>query len=503
MSLLKNWKLLILAALIILSGIGYYVLYGQKTVQGNVNINKVESIDKVYSYSVYSDFYFRVMKYDKDGEAVIASYSKLIPLKTSIGYDFANDPKYPKITLQTTGAKGTLYLDDTNGRDIERYIKTFSDYAKIFGSIVATQDQVYFDKSAQKIESILKSLYGDSVKLPVQDIEKYYTSVEAPVLNMKIKYYKLEDINKNLKSFKYIQDGKKWQPNIAEWKFNENDRIYLQYLEKVKNNDLYDYLKTDKDKNDTLIVKTVKINNGKLDKIYFKVKARENKVVCLFQDTNGHRYNLIMKTEAKEALQKYLPDFLKIAYGINFIDVKNFDNWFAKEQERKESYFEDIEKKIMEIQSSNSQLESLDVEPSSLKHYRRITGYKFDEQFDKFKDEHGTYPNENILTKLNEESANLNEIVQSKREEKKRLKVEAFEALSTLGFPGEEELDEKCPRYSIKCMQGIVDKAELEELKKEAMSKLSNMLGYGGEEKLKEECPDFSKNCMQKIIEKD
>ncbi len=499
MSLLNNWKLWILATLIILSGVGYYVLYGQKTIQGNVNINKIENIDKVYSYSVHSDFYFRVMKYDKDGEAIIASYSKLIPLKTSIGYDFASDPKYPKITLQTTKTKGKLCLDDTNGRDIERYIKTFSDYAKIFGSIVATQDQAYFDKSAQKIESILKSLYGDSVKLPVQDIEKYYTSVEAPVLNMKIKYYKLEDINKNLKSFKHIQDGKKWQPNIAEWKFNENDRIYLQYLTKVKNNDLYDYLKTDTEKNDALVVKTVKINNGKLDKIYFKVKARENKVECLFQDTNGYRYSLIMKTEAKEALQKYLPDFLKIAYGINFIDVQNFDNWFAKEQDRKESYFEDIDKKITEIQRLNTKLEGLGVKPSSLKHYRRITVYKFDEQFDKFKDEYDNYPNEKMLNELNKISAKRNEEIQQMYKYKEELKVKASKSLNILGFFGEGELEEKCPNYSIKCMQEIIDAAAYEELKHKAIGKLDEY-GFGGEKRLKERCPNFSKSCMQEIM---
>ena len=503
MNLLKKLKFWILAILIILSGVGYYVLYGQKTVQGNVNINKIESIDKVYSYSVHSDFYFRVMKYDENGDVVIAAYSKLIPLKTSIGYDFTGNPKHPRISLQTTKTKGTLYLDDTNGRDIERYIKTFSDYAKIFGSIVATQDQAYFDKSAQKIESILKSLYGNSFKLPVQDIEKYYTSVNAPVLNMKIKYYKLEDINKNLKSFKYIQDGKEWQPNIAEWKFNENDRIYLQYLEKVKNNDLYDYLKTDDEKQDALVVKTVKINDGKLDKIYFKIKAQENKVECLFQDTNGYRYNLIMKTEAKEALQKYLPDFLKIAYGINFIDVKNFDNWFAKDQDRKESYFEDIDKKITEIQSLNNKLESLGLKPTGLKNYRRITGFVFDEKFDEFKKEYGNYPNEDMLNKLNKASAKLNVKVQVMTEKKVKLKTKASDILSTLGFLGETKLEEECPRYSIECMQIIIDKGEYDEIKEKAVGVLNNMLGYGGEEKLEVECPNFSKSCMQKIIEKE
>lgn len=498
MDLLKNWKFLILAALVIFSGVGYFVLYSQKTVQGNVNINKIDSIDKIYSYSVYSDFYFRAMKYDDVGKAVIASYSKLIPLKTSIGYDFANDPKHPEVALQTISTEGTLNLDDTNGREIERYIKTFNDYAKIFGSIVATQDQMYFNKSAQKIELILKSLYSDDVKFAVKDIEKYYTSVDAPILNMKIKYYKLDDINKNLKSFKYIQDGKEWQPNIAEWKFNENDRIFLRYLEEVHNNDLYDYLETDKEKKDALVIKTVKINDGKLDKIYLKIMARENKVECLFQDTNGYRYTLIMKTQAKEALQKYLPDFLKIAYGINFIDVKNFDNWFAKEQERKESYFEDIDKKITEIQSLNDQLTSLGVESSSLKYYRRITGYKFDEQFDKFKEEYGTYPNEDMLNKFNKLSTELSK----KYKDIEELKTKASRSLSTLGFFGEGELKERCPNYSIKCMQKIIDDDADKVMKDKAIKKL-NEYGYGGEGRLKKRCPDFSKSCIQKIIESD
>lgn len=502
MNLLKigSW---ILATLVILSGVGYYVLYGQKIVQGNVNINKIESIDKVYSYSVYSDFYYRVMKYNENGTAVKASYSKLIPLKTSIGYDFANDPKNPSITLQTTKIKSSLSLDDIEGREIRRYIKTFSNYSKIFGSIVATQDQAYFDKSAQKIESILKSLYGESVKLPVQDIEKYYTSVKAPVLNMKIKYYKLKNINKNLKLFKYIQDGKRWEPNIAEWQFNENDRIYLQYLERKKNNDLYDYLKTDTERNDALVIKTVKINDGKLEKIYFKIKARENKVECLFQDTNGYRYVLIMKTEAKGALQKYFPDFLKIAYGINFIDVKNFDNWFAKEQYRKESYFKDIDKQITKIQRLNRELKSLGMDTSDLKYYRQIVGDEFDEKFDEFKKEYGHYPNESMFNELNEVLADLNTKIQPMKKKKEKLEAEASAKLSTTFGDGREELDEKCPDHTMKCMQGIIYKADYDELKEKAISKLNNIVGYGGEKKLEAECPHFSKSCMKKIIEKD
>ena len=522
MNLLKNWKILLLLAFLILSIVGYYVLYSQKTVQGNININKIESIDKVYSYNVYSDFYYRVERYDKDGKDVIASYSKLIPLKTSIGYDFAKDPKHPKITLRTTKAKGTLYLDETNGREIERYIKTFSDYAEMFGTIVATQDQTYFDKSSQKVEKILKNLYGDSVKLPVQDIKKYYTYEDVPISNMKIKYYKLEAINKNLK-LKNVLDAKKWQPNIAEWQFGENDRIYLQYLKQNTVGGLYDYLKNDKKKKDALVVKTVKIHNSKLDKIYFKIKLRENKIECLFMDDNGHIYILIMRTGNVTALHKYLPDFLKIAYGINFIDVKNFDNWFAKEQKEKKKYFKAINVKVKELNRLCKKLENLGGECKNYK-YNLIDEKTFDKKFEIFKKEYGNYPDKKLLDKFNKEVIDLNKDVQN--------------SMGFIDISG-EYLDSG-KEYTSKIIQGTTDKIsggarsmtntvtdtvsnlvsfmgdsgedpikQKEEanatkvLKEKAISKLNNFIGFGGEGKLKEKCPNFSKSCMQKIIEKE
>ncbi len=486
MNLLKNWKLWVLIALIILSTVGYYVLYGQKTVHGNVNINKIESIDKVYSYNVYSDFYYRVEKYDEDGKAVTASYSKLIPLKTSIGYDFANDPKYPKITLQTTKAKGTLYLDETDGRKIERYIKTFSDYGEMFGTIVATQDQAYFDKSAQKVEKILKNLYGDSLKLPVQDIKKYYTYEDVPISNMKIKYYKLEAINKNLK-LKNVLDVKEWQPNIAEWQFGENDRIYLQYLKQNTVGDLYDYLKNDKKKKDALVVKTVKIHNGKLDKIYFKIKLKENKIECLFMDDNGHIYSLIMRTENTNALHKYIPDFLKIVYGINFVDVKNFDNWFAKEQEEKETYFNDIAVKTKEINSLIDRLKNSDIECSNSK-YSRIDEKPWDKKFKIFKEMYGHYPDKKMLDELNQVATDL------------KNKVQDSEGIIAKG----SEYYDSGKEYTNEMLQGTNDK--ISKAAKSASNSASNavsnvvsFMGYGEDDPIeqKEEIPSVDKNSTE------
>lgn len=440
---LKMWRY-ILAIVVILLGVGYYVLYGQETIQGNVNINKVEGIDKIYSYSVHSDFYYRIDKYDAEGNDTVASYSKLIPLKTSIGYDFTDDVKHPKTTLTTVKTRSMPSLLDDEAIDIDQYTKTFDEFAKTFGAIVATQDQAYFDKGTKKVESILKKLYGDTIKLPTQDIAKYYTSIENPVLNMKIKYYNLEEISKNLKSFEYIKDKKQWQPNIAEWNFNEKDRIYLQYLEHTKNANLDDYLKKDDKKQDAFIIKTVKINDGKLEKIYFKIKAIENKIECLFQDSNGYIYTLIMRTVSKKAIHKYLPDFMKIAYGINFVDTKNFDNWFAKEQESKTKYFNKINKQIKTLQTTKNNLVELGVNPNELKDYKKIEKTLWDEDFEKFKSYYGDYPNEKIYKEFEERIRYANIMNEAMKK-----------CHSYLGIG--DSLEERCPEFSESCMQKIIE----------------------------------------------
>ena len=447
---LKMWRY-ILAIVVILLGVGYYVLYGQETIQGNVNINKVEGIDKIYSYSVHSDFYYRIDKYDAEGNDTVASYSKLIPLKTSIGYDFTDDVKHPKTTLTTVKIRSMPCLVDDNARAIERYIKTFDEFAKTFGTIVATQDQAYFDKGTKKVESILKKLYGDTIKLPTQDIAKYYTSIENPVLNMKIKYYNLEEISKNLKSFEYIKDKKQWQPNIAEWNFNEKDRIYLQYLTQTNNADLYDYLEKGDKKQDAFIIKTVKINDGKLEKIYLKIKAKENKIECLFKDSNGYIYVLIMRTEDQEAIHKYLPDFMKIAYGINFVDTKNFDNWFAKEQKNKEDYYSQILKQVSALETIKNNLEKLGANPIQVKdlelilnQFRQIIEGKFDDNHKKFKSYYGDYPNKKIYKEFEERIRYAN------------IMNEAMEKChSYLGIG--DSLEERCPEFSESCMQKIIE----------------------------------------------
>ena len=318
----------ILVALALL-GAGYYYLNAMKTTQGKLNINKITKVNKLYSYDVYSDFYFRITKYNELGENV-AEYSELQPVKTSIGYDL--EKKNSKPILQSS-LDEKICISENNADSLKKYTRMMRDFEGTFGKIVATQDKSYFESSYKSTQEILKGLYNIELKTQ-NSVDDYYTEIkDLPIANMKMKYFKLDKIPKNQREEMEVAPNKKgeWQPNILEWSFGEKDRIYLQYLTKWENNDLDDFVtKTAKNKT---VIKLVKMNNNKLQTMYFMKYDKQNKLDTLFMDENGYVYILTFDATNPASFEKYISDYLKIVYGVYFEDVQHFENWFVEEGE--------------------------------------------------------------------------------------------------------------------------------------------------------------------------
>lgn len=332
---------------LVLIGTGYYLLYGMKTISGSLNVNKITMVDKLYSYSVYSDFYYRATKYDKDGNKK-AEFSELQPIRTSIGYDLKNN-KAELVLKSNTSNSEKIILSGKDDNNLIREIDMFNSFQKTFGNIVATQDEDYIKKSFKHTKDTLANLYSIDKELDYKKAEDFYHEIkDLPIANMRVKYFQLDAINRNLVGKMKVASKDKWQPNILEWNFGGNNRIYLQYLNKLKNNDIDSYL-AKMAKNNKTIIKLVKINNNKLQKMFLKKEDAKNKITTYYLDENGYLYILIFKANHPNAFKKYINDYLKIAYGIYFTDISEFDNWFAKKQKEKDE----------SLQPNNNHLASL------------------------------------------------------------------------------------------------------------------------------------------------
>jgi len=343
--------LIILLALFMIGG-GYFYLQKMTTTEAALNINKVKDVSKIYSYNVYSDFYFRITKYDEDGE-IVAEYSELQPLKSSIGFDINEDKS--KLELRTNESGKPYNLASRDDNQVKREIDILKHFKNVFGKIVATQDKDYVKHSIEQTKNTISNVFPEN-KIVMQDTseELYHTINNLPISNMKVRHFQLDNIIKNLKGNVKVCPKDKWQPNILEWDFGEGNRIYLQYVSQLKNNDEGTLIKQFS-KNKT-IVRLVKINNNQLQKMYLMIENQKKKVKTIFMDSNGYMYTLIFQFSNPLALKKYMIDYLKIAFGIYFIDQNNFNNWFAKEQVVMEQKRDNISKMLIMNQNNDQEI---------------------------------------------------------------------------------------------------------------------------------------------------
>lgn len=315
------------------------------SVNRDINISKIESKDKIYSYNIYSDFYFNIVKYDEQGEN-IAQFSQFIPLRTSIGYDFSKEK--PELTFKTYDNPVDLQLIANNGNAITKEIDSIKKFSKEYSLISAIQDEYYFKETAKKVKQILEDLYHTNTTLSLDSTNNFYEDIIPTVVsNIYVRVPKLDEINKNLKNLENCQN-QDWCSNLIKWTFGEEDVISLEYIMKAKKIDLDDFLK-EQNKNVT-VTKFTKINNKQVSKFFILTPKSKNEIRSYFIDSNGYVYLLRYKYKNPISLEKYKNDYLKIAFGINFIDTTNFENKYAKVQDSFYIYKDELNK-INELDS--------------------------------------------------------------------------------------------------------------------------------------------------------
>ncbi len=395
----------VLCIIIVTISLYYFKSMGTKNMA--LNINKMSKQDKIYSYSVYSDFFYRISKYDNEGEKV-DEFAKIVPLETSIGYDLKEE--IPKIKFSTRKYdEKAMHLTDKSGAEVRSINKTLDKFSKKYSEMIVVQDQDYFNEASKSTQAMIKELYGNSnIKIPTKSIDEYYEKeIILPISNLEVKPYKLKEILKNKKSFKQTTKDK-WYPNLIEWKFGEEDRIYLQYLGKAEKTNLDEYIKKRIDRKlvkNKIVIKTTKINKKKIRKFFFEIDDSKNKITSYSMDTNGYIYLLIFKANNTKSFDKYLFDYLKIAFGISFKDSMNFNNKYAEDFDKIQKAF-NMYKKLINYQIKiDKNLEKKGL----LKHFSLIKSYVpsnvvLDAQLEEYKEYFKEYPNkdsiiENIVEK--------------------------------------------------------------------------------------------------------
>lgn len=351
--------LLIALPLIILSA---YLYMSQMSLnQGSLNINKITEQNKVYTYSVFSDFYFRATRYDETGK-VIAMFSEVAPTEIAIGYDF----KTEQPILQENSQKRTILIEK-NSEDIG-LINTLRDFSNVFAQLVATQDQYYLNTAYEKINKINQNIYGGqlpSAKVP--KITNYYENlITLPIANLRVQPFKLTNITPNLKKPPIFAPIDKWQPNLIEYQFGDKDRVYFQYLMQFSDVDIVNLFN---DQKNSTIVKTIGYRNNKPLPFIFKIdESKDNQIDAYFIDSNGYVYLLRYIAQNKKSFERFLPDFLKIAFSVYFVDAQGFKNKFAHTQEKLVKNYEEYVKRYKDIQGFDRQLQDIR-EKNLLEHF--------------------------------------------------------------------------------------------------------------------------------------
>jgi len=459
---LSTFKIKIIFFFLIMATLigGYFYLTKMERISGNLNINKSNLIDKLCNYTVYSDFYYRVIEYEGKSEN---SYAELTPVKSTICYDLKNN----KIELQSSiDEESNIILDDKNGANLEKKISLLEKFKTTYSKIIATQDKDYFDASYKKAKETMLSLYRDNkITLPKIDnpIEEYYTQIsDLPIDNMTVQHYKLEKIHtKPLQSTK--SNG--WKPNILEWQFEESDKIYLQYLAKSDYTDLDDYVKNESSKSNKTLVRLTKFNNKKLNKMFLIFDDNQIKIKTLFMDNNGYLYILILQVSNKQSFNTYFDDYMKIAYGIFFESKDKLDSNFIKKQEEILNNYQESIKIINDIQQVYAILEEQQTS-SILKSYKEMQlvlktislkseikemdNSQFDVKYKKFKELYGTYPNEKIYSEL---SNTLKDLYLIRDGIEKFKPIVALFSAKNKYQEGAKKLQEQC--NSIECIEKL------------------------------------------------
>ncbi|MFO7594259.1 MAG: hypothetical protein R6X15_09485 [Pseudomonadota bacterium] len=259
-SLWKNKFLLfaVSAATILIIAIIYVkTMTMMETARKEVNVNKVEDIEHLVSYSVYSDFYYRVMEIDGDGR-VAWEYSRIQPIVAELGLESENGEFDPLIKSRRNG--GPFILEENADNDMTAYIDMIDKYALEHGKLVALNDPDYFQTAVKRASELSGGLVklGDYQQL---NVGFEFQELSPPIENIKSTPVLITEIEKNLKSVNRCD--RLWCPELFSIEFGESDRIAFQMLwrtEHVTPSDFEPFVK--KRSPNSYIYKTVMHHNN-------------------------------------------------------------------------------------------------------------------------------------------------------------------------------------------------------------------------------------------------
>src|SRR5574344_1825209 len=141
---------------------------------------------------------------------------------------------------------------------------------------------------------------------------------------------------------------KTFQHSLVKWEFGDEDSISLSYLARAKYIDLDNFI--EETSKSATITKITKINNNQITRFFIVKPDYINELKSYYMDNNGYVYLLKYVYKNPKSLEKYQNDYIKISYGLSFVDVLNFENKYAK-----------IEDDLNEYKNTLSDINKLDL----------------------------------------------------------------------------------------------------------------------------------------------
>jgi hypothetical protein len=181
-------------------------------------------------------------------------------------------------------------------------------------------------------------------------------------------------------------------------------------------------------------------------------------------DNNGYVYDLIMRVENKFAFKKYFNDFIKIAYGIRFVDILSFTNGWAKTQDlmivnmqKYISYADSVFRQYEEVGGTKvlSLLSKYNDFNSTIDFVNKKNGYKamidkrMDYKYETFKEWYGGYPSDEIVDNLKIMSEDLKILGEA---------IDKYDGIFNRYKKASETLQKNCANRLIDCITKLKNK---------------------------------------------
>ena len=331
-------------------------LSSMKTQSLNININKVEDIERLVSYQVFSDFYYRMVSTDARSD-ISAEYTRVIPLVTEIGFEREGSGFSVSLNSRLNGKPITLDSNDRN--QLTRYIRMMERFSGEYARIVAADDPVYLTQAVERVREMLPN----KVDISSEDVtfgNHTLGDTAVSIQNLDINPLLLNELQENIKQVRFCR--RDWCPHILYIEFAENDTITLRLLDRVEHftrDEFENHILSNTP--ESVLVKTVVFHENKQNPILIAFEsARDsehaNRVSVYMLDVSGYIYQLTYNAFNPLSFDTFFNDFLKIAYGIRFVDAASFTNTYYTVESTIQSRIDEIVNLVTRTKEEESRL---------------------------------------------------------------------------------------------------------------------------------------------------